>query len=343
MSEGRKILVTGGAGYIGSHTVVSLVEQGFEPVIVDNFSNSSEYVLEGLKTITGIAPVYYRVDVCDRAALKSVFEEHDFFGVIHFAAFKAVGESVETPIKYYRNNMLGLMNCVELAEEFKVENFVFSSSCTVYGEPAEGNKFVTEKTPLSKPMSPYATTKIMGEQLIDDVHRAGFTMRFLKLRYFNPVGAHPSGNIGELPLGRPNNLMPAVAQVASGKLEELVVHGRDYHTADGTCVRDYIHVCDVADAHVKGLEWLENQNKGLCEVVNIGRGEGASVLEIIHTFEEVSGSPLNWRFGPRRPGDIEEIYADVSKSHELLNWKASRSIADAVRDTWHWEQRLRNG
>lgn len=343
MSKARKILVTGGAGYIGSHTVISLVDQGFDPVIVDNFSNSMESVLDGITAIIGRKPEFHQVDVCDRDALKTVFEQHEFTGVIHFAAFKAVGESVELPIKYYRNNMTSLINCVELAEEFQVKNFVFSSSCTVYGEIASDSKVVTETTPSSAALSPYATTKIMGEQFINDMNRAGYKLRFLKLRYFNPVGAHPSGLIGELPIGRPNNLLPAVVQVANGILDEVVVHGNDYPTPDGTCVRDYVHVCDVADAHVKGLEWLENQFGIPNEVVNIGRGEGASVLEIIHNFEAVSGKKLNWRFGPRRSGDIPEIYADVSKSRQLLNWQASYTITDAIRDTWNWEQTLRNG
>ena len=342
MSKGSKILVTGGAGYIGSHTVVCLTDQGYEPVIVDNFCNSRESVIKGIGSISGQSPIVHRIDVCDKNALRSVFEEHHFVGVIHFAAYKAVGESVLNPLKYYENNIIGLLNCLELANEFKVESFVFSSSCTVYGEIAEGEKFVTESTPIGVPMSPYAATKILGEQMINDLHRAGSNIRFLKLRYFNPVGAHPTAEIGELPLGHPNNLLPAVVQVAVGKLKELFVNGNDYPTKDGTCIRDYIHVCDVAEAHVKGFEWLENQKDICCETVNIGRGEGTSVLEIIHTFEEISGRTLIWKFGPRRAGDIPEIYADVSKSHQLLNWQATRTVEDAVRDAWNWELRLEN-
>jgi len=340
MIQAKTILVTGGAGYIGSHTVVALIEQGFVPVIVDDFSNSHASVLKGIEAIAGKKIELRQVDAASRDGLKSVFEEFSFDGVIHFAAFKAVGESVQSPLVYYRNNLDTLANCLDLSEEFKVANFVFSSSCTVYGELLPGQRVVTELTPQAPALSPYATTKKVGEQMIKDFVAAGAKLRVLNLRYFNPVGAHPSGKIGELPLGKPNNLLPAVTQTAVGKLAAVVVHGNDYDTPDGTCIRDYVHVSDVAEAHVKGLEWLVNQPEGTNEVLNIGRGEGASVLEIIHIFEEISGQNLNWSFGPRRSGDIAEIFADVAKAKQVLSWQAKRTVKDAVIDAWNWEQRL---
>lgn len=340
MSQAKKILVTGGAGYIGSHTVVALVEQGFVPVIVDNFSNSHTSVLKGIEAIVGKKVELRQVDAASREEMKSVFEEFSFDGIIHFAAFKAVGESVQKPLVYYRNNLDTLANCLDLAEEFEVPNFVFSSSCTVYGELQPGQRVVTELTPQAPALSPYATTKKVGEQMIKDFVASGAKLSVLNLRYFNPVGAHPSVLIGELPLGKPTNLLPAVTQTAVGKLESVLVHGNDYDTPDGTCVRDYVHVSDVAEAHVKGLEWLESQVEGTNEVLNIGRGEGASVLEIIHIFEEISGQNLNWSFGPRRSGDIAEIFADVAKATQVLGWQAKRTVKDAVIDAWNWEQRL---
>lgn len=341
MNSMKEILVTGGAGYIGSHTVISLIEQGFSPVIVDNFSNSSNSVVTGIKKITGIDPIVYENDVCDESEMRKIFQNHRFDGIIHFAAFKAVGESVEEPLKYYRNNLDGLMTCLSLAEEFEVEHFIFSSSCTVYGDTDRIN-IVTEETPLNAPLSPYGATKAFGERIIQDFIQVPNTkLRAVCLRYFNPVGAHPSGEIGELPLGRPNNLLPFLTQTGAGKFEKLIVNGNDYKTPDGTCIRDYVHVMDVADAHVKSLNWLTTTETEL-EVINVGTGKGTSVLEIIHTFENVSGQSLKWEFGPRRPGDIQEIYADVSKANKLLNWKAKRTVADAVLDAWNWEQKLKN-
>lgn len=340
MNQVKRILVTGGAGYIGSHTVVALAEQGFVPVIVDNFSNSHSSVLQGIDAIVGKKIEFRQVDAASREGLKVVFDEFSFDGIIHFAAFKAVGESVQKPLKYYRNNLDTLANCLDLAEEFQVPNFVFSSSCTVYGELQPGQRIVTELTSQAPALSPYATTKKLGEQMITDFVAAGAKLRVLNLRYFNPVGAHPTALIGELPLGKPNNLLPVVTQTAIGKLEAVVVHGNDYDTPDGTCVRDYVHVSDVAEAHVKGLEWLGGQLEGTNEVLNIGRGEGASVLEIIHIFEEISGQNLNWSFGPRRSGDIAEIFADVAKAKQVLGWQAKRTVKDAVIDAWNWEQRL---
>ena len=328
MKDNRNILVTGGAGFIGSHTVVELINKGFNPVIVDDFRNSDTKVLKGINAIVGQDPIMRFVDVTNKEQLKAVFEEFSFSGIIHFAAYKAVGESVAKPLAYYRNNIDGLLNCLELAEEFKVLNFVFSSSCTVYGEP-KGTKIVTELSETQEANSPYGATKQMCERIISDVHKSGSSMRMLNLRYFNPVGAHPSGNIGELPIGRPNNLIPYITQTAAGLLNELTVYGNDYNTNDGTCVRDYIHVVDLAEAHIKGYEWLNNLSEPKTETINVGTGNGTSVLEIIHTFEKVSDESLKWKFGPRREGDIEQIYADTSKAQELIAWKADRTIEDA--------------
>ena len=341
MKDNRNILVTGGAGFIGSHTVVELINKGFNPVIVDDFRNSEAKVLKGIKAIVGQDPIMRFVDVTNKEQLKAVFEEFSFSGIIHFAAYKAVGESVAKPLVYYRNNIDGLLNCLELAEEFKVLNFVFSSSCTVYGEP-KGTKIVTELSETQEANSPYGATKQMCERIISDVHKSGSNLRMLNLRYFNPVGAHPSGNIGELPIGRPNNLIPYITQTAAGLLNELTVYGNDYNTNDGTCVRDYIHVVDLAEAHIKGYEWLNNLSEPRTETINVGTGNGTSVLEIIHTFEKVSNQSLNWKFGPRREGDVEEIFADTSKAQELIGWNADRTIEDAIADAWNWEKKRRD-
>jgi UDP-glucose 4-epimerase len=339
MKDIRNILITGGAGFIGSHTVVELMNKGFNPVIVDDFRNSDAKVLKGIKSITGHEPVMRLVDVTNKEQLKAVFEEFTFSGIIHFAAYKAVGESVAQPLAYYRNNIDGLLNCLELAEEFKVLNFVFSSSCTVYGEP-KGVKVVTEISETQEANSPYGATKQMCERIISDLHKSGSAMRMLNLRYFNPVGAHPSGDIGELPIGRPNNLIPYITQTAAGLLDELTVYGNDYNTNDGTCVRDYIHVVDLAQAHIKGYEWLNNLSEPKLETINVGTGNGTSVLEIIHTFEKVSNESLKWKFGARREGDVEEIFADTSKAKELIGWSADRTIEDAMTDAWNWQKKL---
>jgi UDP-glucose 4-epimerase len=341
MGTAKNILVTGGAGYIGSHTVVELINNGFTPVILDNFSNSHRSILDGINEIVKSDVVVREVDVCNIDQFKEVFAEFDFKGIIHFAAYKAVGESVEKPLNYYRNNILGLVNCLELAEQYNVQNIVFSSSCTVYGEPKD-DMIVTEDAEMRKSNSPYGITKQIGEQIIQDVIHSGSKLKVLNLRYFNPIGAHESGLIGELPLLSPNNLLPMVTQTAIGKSECLMVHGHDYDTADGTCIRDYVHVSDVAEAHTKGLEWLLKQESGLVENINIGTGKGTSVLEIIHTFEEVSGVKLNWNMAERREGDIKEIYADVAKSKSLLNWQTKRTMRDAIKHAWQWELNLKN-
>ncbi len=341
MNNSRNIIVTGGAGYIGSHTVVQLIENGYTPIIIDDLRNSREESIRGIEKITGKIPIHYNIDVCDFLAFEKVFEEHNIGGIIHFAAYKAVGESVEQPLKYYRNNILGLVNVLELAEKFKVEQIVFSSSCTVYGEP-KNEKIVNENSPIQVANSPYGNTKQVGEEIIQDFIKSGVNCRVLNLRYFNPVGAHPSALIGEYPLGKPNNLMPVITQTAIGKLEKVTVFGNDYDTVDGTCVRDYIHVMDVAEAHVRGIEWLQTKKGRFVENLNIGTGKGSSVLELINAFEEISGQKLNWEFGGRRKGDVVEIFADIRKMFNLMNWKPNRTIKDAVKDAWNWELKLKN-
>ena len=341
MNNSKNILVTGGAGYIGSHTVVDLIQNGFNPIIVDDFRNAQKSSVSGIEEIIGRSIEVREIDVCDRVALKKVFEEFSFSGIIHFAAYKAVGESVDSPLSYYRNNIVGLINVLELSIEFNVSNFVFSSSYTVYGEPTD-SKVVTENTPIQPANSPYGNTKRIGEEIIEDVIASGVNMKILCLRYFNPVGAHASSLIGELPIGKPNNLLPVVTQCAIGKIPSITVNGNDYDTIDGTCVRDYIHVLDLANAHVKGVEWLAQQENPIVENVNIGTGKGTSVLEVIETFEEISGLKLNWKFGERRAGDVVEIFADVTKSFNLLNWKSNLSARDAIIDSWNWELKLKN-
>lgn len=333
----KKILVTGGAGYIGSHTVVSLVEQGYYPVIVDDLRNSSLVILEGLKKLSKNDFSFLSIDICEKTALFSVFETQAIDAVIHFAAYKSVGESCDVPLRYYQNNLIGLMNVLEACQTFKVQKFVFSSSCTVYGEPEE--RQVYESTPKRLPESPYGFTKWMGEQIIEDMHRNPQPFNTLCLRYFNPIGAHPSGLIGELPVGIPNNLLPYITQTAAGIREHLTVFGDDYPTPDGTCIRDYIHVCDVAEAHVRALQ---HEGSLPLDVFNIGTGKGTSVLEMVRTFMDVSGLNLPYKLGERRPGDITEIFANVEKSKRELGWMAQRTVEDALRDAWNWEQQLKH-
>lgn len=340
MNNSKHILVTGGAGYIGSHTVVELINQGYVPVIADDFRNSEERIISGIEKITEVSPQTHRIDVTGLGALEYLFQKYSFIGVIHFAAYKAVGESVASPIKYYENNLLSLINCIKLCDKYGVKNVVFSSSCTVYGEPDQA--LVDEQSALKPANSPYGATKQMSELILQDVVRSKADLKVLSLRYFNPIGAHPSGEIGELPIGAPSNLVPYITQTAIGKLAELTVFGDDYDTEDGSCVRDFIHVMDLANAHLKGLEWLSNQEGQLFDVVNLGTGKGASVLEIIHTFEKVNDISLNWKFGKRRDGDVSQIYADASKAKQQLNWVAQKSLEDSMRDAWIWEQKLAN-
>jgi UDP-glucose 4-epimerase len=335
----KKIIVTGGAGYIGSHTVVELMHAGFEPVIIDDFRNSKPWIIERIGELTGKYPLGHSIDCADEKEVLSVFRNYsDIFGVIHFAAYKAVGESVQKPTLYYQNNIGSMCAVLNAMKETKISNLVFSSSCTVYGEPS--TPAVTEDTPIQKANSPYGDTKIICERIIENVKNSGQPIQAALLRYFNPIGAHPSGKLGELPNGVPNNLVPYITQTAAGIREQLVVNGNDYNTPDGTNIRDYIHVVDLAKAHVKALEWLQNQNKSVCEPFNLGTGKGSSVLEIIHSFEEVNQVKLNYKMGTRREGDVEQIFANPAKAEKMLNWKCDYSVADALKHSWNWEKTL---
>lgn len=334
-----KILVTGGAGFIGSHAVVSLIEAGFEPIIVDNFDNSEPTVLVGLRTILGREVMHYIADCNDEEAMEAIFQKESLAGVIHFAAHKAVGESVEKPLKYYRNNLGSLWVLLHLMARYKVPNLVFSSSCTVYGQPEKLP--VTEATPRLPAESPYGNTKAIGEDIIRDSVRAKMPIKAIALRYFNPIGAHPSAEIGELPRGVPSNLVPFLTQAAAGLRDKLTVFGNDYKTPDGSCIRDFIHVMDLADAHVQALRLLDQTETDThYDVFNIGTGQGASVLELIQTFEEATNVKLTYTIGPRRPGDVEQIYANVDKATQVLGWQAKRSLAESLSDAWRWQQKL---
>lgn len=334
-----KILITGGVGYIGSHTVVELVNAGYEPVVVDNFSNSYEFMIDQVQKITQVQVKYYNID-CNTSELKQVFEqEGEIFGVIHFAAYKAVGESVSEPLKYYKNNVGSLINLLELMEEHKVKNLVFSSSCTVYGAPKESP--VSELSPIQKAFSPYGNTKQICEDILQDIVKSKKEIKVSLLRYFNPIGAHPSGLIGEIPIGVPSNLIPFITQTAIGKREKLTVFGDDYDTVDGSCVRDYIHVIDLARAHISAFELCAKQReKSYIDTFNIGTGKGETVLNLIKTFEKVTGQKLNVSIGARRLGDVPEIYAQAEKASKKLNWKAELSIEQALEDAWRWERNL---
>lgn len=337
----QKILVTGGAGYIGSHTIVDLINNGFEVVCADNFARSSSKSLQGIKKITGVDVKNYEVDLCDKEATLKIFEENlDIVGVIHFAAFKSVGESVDFPIMYYENNMNSLFNMLNCIQEFKVPNFVFSSSCSVYGNVDQLP--VTEETPLSIPECAYAASKQMGEQVIFDFARISSSNSIL-LRYFNPVGAHISNEIGEVPFDKPNNLVPVITQTAIGMIEKMYVWGNDYNTRDGSCIRDYIHVMDIANAHTKALQYLlAKKNISNYEIFNLGTGDGVSVLEAIQAFEKVSGMNLNYEMGPRRAGDVVAIYANNDKVKTQLGWLPKYTIDDMMQTAWEWQKKLSN-
>lgn len=332
------ILVTGGAGFIGSHTVAELVKAGYNPIIVDNLQNSKPVVLERLEQILGRPVTIYRQDYQDISALQKVVQKESITGIMHFAADKAVGESTSNPLKYYDNNVAGFIKLLEFCEASSIKNIVFSSSCTVYGEP--DHVPVDEKSPFKPAESPYGATKQMCEAILRDATKVSKQFNSIALRYFNPIGAHPSGLIGELPLGVPANLIPFVTQAAAGIRDKLTVFGDDYPTADGTCIRDYIHVVDLAKAHVHALRYLEEQESGTVTALNIGTGKGCSVLEVIQTFEEVTGVRVPCQIGPRRPGDVVETYADTKMAEKLLGWKAQKTISDALADAWRWQQTL---
>jgi len=337
----KKILVTGGCGYIGSHTIVDLIQHGYDVISADNNSRSNLKILEGVENIIGKKIKNYHVDLCIFDDTHAIFQENpDIIGIIHFAAYKAVGESVENPLLYYSNNLNSLINILRCCEEFAVPNFVFSSSCTVYGNPDSSP--VTEESPMKKAESPYGSTKQMGEEIVQQTANSNHIQSIL-LRYFNPVGAHPSGEIGEIPIGRPANLVPAITQTAIGKLPQMQVYGNDYPTRDGSCVRDYIHVSDIAHAHTLALDFLIGEkNKTNCEIFNLGTGNGYTVLEVINTFEKVSEQKLNYSIAGRRSGDIIGIYANNEKAQQILGWVPKYNLEDMMLTAWNWEKKLAN-
>ncbi len=334
------VLVSGGAGYIGSHTAVELINAGYDVVVADNLSNSDMSGVEGVRKITGVDVPFVNVDCCDKEAFRKLFEQYNFNSVIHFAAFKAVGESVSDPMKYYRNNLLSFMNVLELMREFNRPNIVFSSSATVYGEADELP--VTELTPRKPATSAYGNTKQMCEDILRDSCNAYDGLKGIALRYFNPIGAHSSALIGELPRGVPQNLVPFITQTAAGVRECLSVFGNDYDTPDGSCLRDYIDVVDLAKAHVVAItRMVEDKNKQKYEIFNVGTGNGVSVLELVESFERVNELKLNYKIAPRRPGDVVAIWADTTLANEELGWKAERSLDDTLRSAWAWEKNVR--
>lgn len=335
----KRILVTGGTGYIGSHTVVELMAKGYEPVIVDNLYNSSTDVLDGIEAITGARPSFANVDCCDLEGMDKVFKEYPgICAIIHFAAYKAVGESCEKPLQYYRNNLTSLMNILELMPKHGVKGLVFSSSCTVYGQPDIIP--VNEQSPVLPANCPYGNTKQISEEMIRDFIASGAPLKSILLRYFNPIGAHPSALIGEKPNGVPLNLLPYVTQTAMGIRQHLSIFGDDYNTPDGTCLRDYIDVVDLAKAHVLAISRMLDNDTDALEVFNLGTGRGVSVLELVHTFEEATGQKVNYKISPRRSGDVEKIYADCSKANEVLGWKAETPLSETLANAWRWQVKL---
>ena len=339
-----RILVTGGTGYIGSHTVVELMQQGYDVVIVDNLSNSTMEVLDGITAITGLRPAFEQVDCNDSAAMDDVLNRYsDIEAAIHFAASKAVGESVEQPLLYYRNNLMSLVTLLEQMKKHGVHNIVFSSSCTVYGQPTADHLPVDETAPIQLALSPYGNTKQINEEIIRDEAHADAALHATILRYFNPIGAHPSAMIGELPNGVPNNLLPFVTQTAAGLRQQLRVYGNDYNTPDGSCIRDYIYVVDLAKAHVKAVErMLTGKAEEQVEVFNLGTGRGLSVMEIVNTFMQVTGVKVPYEIVGRREGDIEQVWAKPDKANQVLGWSADTPIADVLLSAWNWEKKLRN-
>jgi UDP-glucose 4-epimerase len=341
LDSGKTILITGGCGFIGSHTALDLLEKGFNVVSIDNLSRSKQFVPERIKSISGKNFINYKVDLRDLPKLRNIMNNHqDVVGIIHFAAFKSVGESTQKPLIYFDNNLNSTINILRIAEEFNIPNFVFSSSCSVYGNTSELP--VAESTPTSSPESPYGWTKLISEQMIAS-HAKTSSINFIALRYFNPVGAHTSGRIGEIPFAEPENLVPNITQTAIGKKGLLTINGFDYPTKDGSCVRDYVHVMDIAEAHTLSLEYQLNgkQNTNF-EIFNLGSGNGVTVLELINAFEQVSNTKLNYVLGPRRDGDVVAIYADNKKAADILHWKAKRDLHEMMDSAWKWEQQLQN-
>ena len=339
----KTILVTGGTGFIGSHTTVELQTAGYDVVIVDNLSNSKADVIDGIAKITGVRPAFEQVDCCDYAALEGVFQKYPGIeGIIHFAASKAVGESVEKPLMYYRNNLTSLINILELMPKYNVKGIIFSSSCTVYGQPDPEWLPVSEAAPIKKAESPYGNTKQVNEEIIQDFVKSGANISAIILRYFNPIGAHPTALIGEVPNGAPANLIPYLTQTAIGIREQLAVFGDDYNTPDGSCIRDFIYVVDLAKAHVAAMARIvEGKNAEPIEVFNVGTGNGVSVFELINTFEKCTGVKLNYKVAPRRAGDIEKVWGNVDKANQVLGWKAVHTLEDSLTTAWKWQQKLR--
>ena len=338
----QTILVTGGTGFIGSHTTVELQSAGYNVVIVDNLSNSNANVVDGIEKISGICPAFEQADCCDFDAMERIFQKYpDIEGIIHFAASKAVGESVEKPLKYYRNNIVSLVNLLELMPKYNVKGIIFSSSCTVYGQPDPENLPVTEDAPVKPAESPYGNTKQINEEIIRDDIRSGAPIKAILLRYFNPIGSHPTAIIGELPNGVPMNLIPFVTQTAIGIREQLKVFGNDYNTPDGTCIRDYIYVVDLAKAHVKAMERVLDTDSEQLEVFNVGTGKGLSTKQVVDAFERATGVKLNWAYAPRRAGDIEQVWANPEKANKVLGWKAETPLEDIMKSAWKWQLKLR--
>jgi UDP-glucose 4-epimerase len=336
-----KILITGGTGYIGSHTIIEMIETGkFTPICVDSCERSTPQTIDRIEKITNVRVPFYKLNICNRDAFFRIFEEHkDIAGIIHFAAYKCVPESVEKPLEYYRNNLQSLENVLETCLKYNIPNLIFSSSCSIYGEV--DRLPVNEDTPMGAPFCPYAHTKQIGEEMIRFFAQVNPQFNAVILRYFNPVGAHVSGLNGELSSDKPNNLMPIITQVAIGKMQQMTVFGTDYDTRDGSCIRDYVHVSDIADAHIKAMQFLiEKRNSTNCEVFNLGSGNGVSVLEMLRAFEEITGVKLNYQLGDRRAGDIPAVYSDSARAKTLLNWQCQRTLEDMLLSAWKWEENL---
>lgn len=338
MKKKNHVLVTGGAGYIGAHTVIELLNAGYEVTAIDSLERSEIRIVEGVKSITGKEFSFHKIDCLDESAMEQLFVTHRFDSVIHFAAYKSVNESVEKPLLYYKNNLGSLMVLLDVMKRHQVRDLIFSSSCTVYGQPDQIP--VDESAPFKKAESPYGASKQLCERILEDVATEG--IRVVSLRYFNPIGAHPTGLIGELPIGVPNNLVPYVTQTAAGVRQQLTVFGNDYNTTDGSCLRDFIHVCDVASAHVNAIDFLQEQkSEKFFEAFNLGTGVGVSVLELVKKFIEVTGVNLNYKIGPRRPGDVEKVYADPKKVMNGLKWKAKFDLGQSLQHAWQWEKKIR--